>query len=252
MTAPAARRPGVGDAVAAEWLKIRTLRSTTWFAAGLVALPLVMALLDDVAGAPAALRSPAVGLSAMGDFGQYVVAAFGLLAITGELATRSITATFAATPARGRVLAAKAAVVAGCGLVGGTVATALGLAVAAVRFGELPRVTGAEFAEAAGQVLATGTYLGLLAVVALGIGAVVRRTAGALTCVVVLLLIVPELLGLAAGQLGVPALGVVAGWLPGPAGRELMTGRWEWAPVLLGWAGAATVAGWWALRGRDA
>jgi ABC-2 type transport system permease protein len=237
---------GLRDAVAAERIKLLTVRSTWWFAGGLAALMLLMAVLDDGAGDPA--RSLIVGPTAVSYFGQYVVAAFGLLVVTGELATRSITVTFAATPSRGRVMAAKAVVSGVAGLVLGAAAAALGVGAAAARNGELPRVLG----DAAGQVAATAVYLGLLAVVSLGVGALVRRSAGALTCMVLLLLVVPELLHLAAERLSEPFLDTFAGWTPAQAGWQLMTGRWEYALVLAAWAVAAVAAGIGALRSRDA
>ncbi|MEV0382722.1 hypothetical protein [Nonomuraea sp. NPDC050643] len=241
------RRPlGLRDAVAAELIKLFTVRSTWWFAGGLQALLLLMAVLDD--GGPTSARSLTVGLTAVSYFGQYIVAAFGLLVITSELATRSITVTFAATPSRGRVMVAKAVVTGIAGLVLGGVATALGVGTAAARHGELPRVLG----DAAEQVAATGVYLGLLAVVSLGVGALVRRSAGALTCMVLLLLVVPEVLHLAAERLDEPLLDTFAGWTPAQAGWQLMSGRWEYVLVLVAWAVAAVAAGIGVLRSRDA
>jgi ABC-2 type transport system permease protein len=241
------RPPGLRDAVAAELIKLFTVRSTWWFAGGLPALLLLMAVLDGGGGSTSA-RSLTVGLTAVSYFGQYVVAAFGLLAITSELATRSITVTFAATPSRGRVMVAKAVVTGLAGLVLGAAATALGVGTAAARHGELPRVLG----DAAEQVAATGVYLGLLAVVSLGVGALVRRSAGALTCMVLLLLVVPEVLHLAAERLDAPFLDTLAGWTPAQAGWRLMSGRWEYVLVLAVWAVAAVAAGAGVLRGRDA
>ncbi|PZG24494.1 hypothetical protein C1I98_35590 [Spongiactinospora gelatinilytica] len=242
------RPPGLPDVLAAERIKLLTVRSTWWFAGGLVALLLLMTVLDDGADGPVPARSLTVGLTAVSYFGQYVVAAFGLLVVTGELATRSITVTFAATPSRGRVMLAKAVVTGVAALLLGSAAAALGIGTAAARHGELPRVIG----DAAGQVAATGVYLGLLAVVALGVGALARRSAGALTCMVLLLLVLPELLRMAAGQVGAPFLETFAGWTPAPAGWRLMTGQWEYALVLAGWAVAAMGAAIGVLRARDA
>ncbi|WP_049562146.1 ABC transporter permease [Nonomuraea sp. SBT364] len=238
---------GLRDAVAAERIKLLTVRSTWWFAGGLPALLLLMAVLDGGDGGPAS-RSLTVGLTAVSYFGQYIVAAFGLLVITSELATRSITITFAATPFRGRVMVAKAVVTGIASLALGAAAAALGIGTAAARHGELPRVLG----DAAEQAAATGVYLGLLAVVSLGVGALARRSAGALTCMVLLLLVAPEVLHLAAERFNTPFLDTFAGWTPAPAGWQLMSGHWEYVLVLLAWAVAAVVAGIGVLRSRDA
>lgn len=247
MSAPDVR-PGFGDAVAAEYLKIVTIRSTWWFAGGLVAILLAMALLDEGAVQPGSSGWLTTAAAATGNFGQHVVAAFGLLVITGELATRSITVTFAATPPRGRVLAAKAAVAALAAAAMGVVASGAGIVLGAARAGELSRVDGA----AAEQVAATGVYLGLLAVVALGVGVLVRRTAGALTVMILLLVLVPELLRLASERYGIAVLGTLSDWSPAPAGFRLMTGSWEYALGLAAWAAALLMVATAVLRRRDA
>lgn len=236
------------DQIATEALKLRTIASTRWFACGLIALLLLLALVDEGARGPESTASLTVGLTAVSYFGQHLVAAFGLMVITAELATRSITVTFAATPRRHHVVMAKAAVAFAGPAAVGAIAAALGIGLAGIRAGEFPRL----IAPALEQVAGTGLYLGLLAVIALGIGALVRRTAGALAIMILLLVIVPELLRLAGERFGMTWLVTFSGWTPAQAGWALMTGDWVHLLTLTAWAAAAIAAGWWALARRDA
>src|SRR5262245_30719345 len=117
----------------AEWLKMRSLRSTRWFLGGAAVIVLLMAFLESDDGDPTTLSAVPVVMSAVNYFVQYVLAALGILTITGEYASRSITATMACTPSRARILAAKALVVLGTVLVTGLLVTSLGVLVTAVR-----------------------------------------------------------------------------------------------------------------------
>jgi hypothetical protein len=118
-----------------------------------------------------------------------------VLVVTSEYTTHVIRTTFSATPRRRTVLVAKTVVVSAAVL-------AVGLATSAVCFqigqwilrgngfdyeGGYPAVTLADD-EALRAVLLSGAYLGLLAVFSLGVGAIVRHTAGAITIVLAVVL----------------------------------------------------------------
>lgn len=128
-------------------------------------------------------------------FGAIAAAVLAVLVITSEYSTGMIRTTLAANPRRRTVLVAKTVVVGGAVLV-------LGLATSAACFqigqwflrgngfnydGGYPAVTLADH-QALRAVLGTGVYLGLLAVFALGVGAVLRHTAAAITVVLAALL----------------------------------------------------------------
>jgi ABC-2 type transport system permease protein len=248
---PTAELPRAGTTpatTAAELLKMRSLRSTRWFLGGAVAIVLLVALLESDDGDPTTLSAVPVVMSAVNYFVQYVLAAFGIVAITGEYASRSITATLACTPSRARILAAKSLVVLGTVLATGLLVTGLGMVVTAVRMDEVSSLGASQ----AGDAVRMSLYLALLAVFALGVGTIVRRTAGALSIVVLLLLMVPELLRMLSERLGLAWINAVGDYTPAPAGYRLMGGEWESGLVLLAWAVAATCAGAWAMRTRDA
>ena len=181
------------------------------------------------------------------NFVQYILLALGIVAITNEFGNRSITVTVMGTPSRVRVMLAKALVVGGAVFAAGTAVVLLGVGVSALRFAELGLLDG----RALGQVVAMGGYLAAVAVIGLGLGTVVRRTAGTLAILVLLLLLVPEILALVAARLDAPWVATIGDYTPGPAGYRFIAGEWEWGLVLGGWAAAAVAAGVWALRRRD-
>ncbi|MEQ7006154.1 hypothetical protein ABN028_08120 [Actinopolymorpha sp. B17G11] len=237
----------VASTAAAEWIKLRSLRSTWWFVGGSAAIMALVAMLESDDSDPATVLAVSVATAALSNFLQYTLAAFAMLAITGEFATRSITVTCACTPSRTRVMLAKALVVGSTVLLVGTGVAVLGVGVAAVRFGELGALDSTHLT----SIVTMGVYLSLLGVLALGIGTLVRRTAGGLAILVLLLLVVPEVMVLVSERLGAPVIATIADYTPAPAGWRLMSGDWEYALVLAAWATVTIAAGVWALRTRD-
>jgi ABC-type transport system involved in multi-copper enzyme maturation permease subunit len=128
--------------------------------------------------------------------------------MTAEYRRNLIRVTLAASPRRGRVLAAKAIVIgavsSAAGLVGAAAAVAIGTAVTHARgYWEFPVSGPAE----ARVIVGTGLLAGVTAVLALAIGAMVRRSAAAIAIVIVTI-VLPYFLATA----GVVPLGV-ADWL---------------------------------------
>jgi ABC-2 type transport system permease protein len=171
--------------VRAELLKLRTLRSTAWTAAALLAITLLTAglALGDVGEknlrTPAELRDTilAVGYAAV-----FFLAVLGAIAAAGEYRHGTISQRFLASPARGRVLAAKLAaygiVGAGTALVVTAVASAVGQAVVSSK-GYTLDLAGGGSRMAAGMLLATvlAALLGVL------VGSITRNPTTALVAV---------------------------------------------------------------------
>jgi ABC-2 type transport system permease protein len=244
---PQAARPLGPDLVRAEWTKLRTVRSTWWTllltAAGMVGLGALFAARYGIAGiSPAEKTSfdPAA-YSLSGFFlAQLAVGVLGVLAITSEYATGSIRATFAATPQRRAVLAAKAVVV-------GTVTALVGIVSSVAAFVVGQAVLANKGLQAhlgdpgvVRSVLGAGLYLAVLGLVALGIGTLIRSTIGATAVVVGLVFILPGIVG------ALPSSWerVVTPYLPSNAGQALI-GRTKFAPsgphLLSPWVGFAVV-----------
>jgi ABC-2 type transport system permease protein len=118
----------------------------------------------------------------------------GVLAISSEHATGPIRTTFAALPRRRAVLAAKAAVAGALTLAAGEL-----IAFAAFFAGQQAlsakhlNVTLAE-PGALGSVLAAGLYLSVITLAGLGLGAVIRHTAGATAALFGLVFLIPQVI----------------------------------------------------------
>jgi ABC-2 type transport system permease protein len=184
-----------------EWLKLRSVCSTAWvllvFAAGMIGLAILVMAHQHWATMSAADRAsfdPTNNSFAGLAIGQLAFGVLGALAITTEFSSGMIRATFAAVPRRPLLLAAKAAVLGAVTLVAGEI-----LAFTAFAVGEAMLRSPAPHATL-GQpgvlraVLMAGAYPGLIALIGLGLGAVIRHTAGAICAVVGILFVLPLIL----------------------------------------------------------
>jgi ABC-2 type transport system permease protein len=125
---------------------------------------------------------------------QLAFGTLGVLVISSEYATGLIRTTFAAVPRRRTVLAAKAAVAGALTLVAGEVT-----AFAAFFTGQQAlsakhlQVTLADPGVLRG-VLAAGLYLAIITAVGLGLGGVIRHTAGAIAALFALVFLIPQVI----------------------------------------------------------
>ncbi|MDT0303692.1 ABC transporter permease [Streptomonospora wellingtoniae] len=252
-------------ALAMEWTKLATLR-TTWWCVGLgfavmAAFSLFMgiSLAERFAEDPvAASEFSYAQLSSQGVFYlvQFVVLTLSAIAATNEYSTRAIGATLQTVPRRGLVLAARTAVTAGLAFAAGSATTALGIGVLWTVVGSYAPLE-AEYA--ATTVLGAGVCMALLAVLFVGLGTAMRGTAGTIGAGFLLLLGIPLVLQLS----GLQALNDAAAYLPGTAAVEVYAGGdagFYTAPhdgavnlaTVIGWAVAALIVGYTELRVRDA
>jgi ABC-2 type transport system permease protein len=256
-------RSGYGFRTVAQmkWQKLRTIRSTWYivavFAASMIGLAVLVLNHENYAQMSAADRASFdpthdcfIGLV----LGQLLLGVLGVLAVTTEFSSGMIRATFAAVPRRPLVLAAKAAVLGAVTLAAGEIsAFAAFLAGEAVLKAPAPHAT-------LGQpgvlraVLMAGAYPALIALISLGIGAIVRHTAGAICALVGVLFVLPLLFVSPSLQ------NAAQNFLPHPMANSLTAVK----PVphtlppgltfglLCAYALVALAAGAWALARRDA
>jgi ABC-2 type transport system permease protein len=189
------------QAAHAEWTKLRTEPGTGWLALACIALTVALS-----ATAAAVVTCPSTGCgqdpartSLTGiDLGQAVVVVLAVRAMSGEYSTGMIRITLAAVPCRFRVLAAKAAVLTGVVLVAGTIAVLASVMAGrlilpgrgfttAHGYAPLSLADGLVLRAAGGSVL----YLVLIALLTLGVAAVVRDSAVAIGVVLGLLYVLP-------------------------------------------------------------
>ncbi|OCC08688.1 ABC transporter permease subunit [Streptomyces sp. PTY087I2] len=175
----------LGDAIASEWTKLRSVRATVWTLGVMVALMLTLgvstALLLAADGTDLS-GEPALALGFFGVLlGSICVITLGVLTIGSEYSTGMIRTTLTACPSRVRVLAAKAIVFFSLTFVITTV-TATVVAVLQTLI-----LSGTVAASGSAWVLSTvgvGLYLAGLGLLSLAIGAIVRHSAGAITIMI--------------------------------------------------------------------
>jgi ABC-2 type transport system permease protein len=197
--------------VTAEWTKLRSLRSTTWTLTAMVVASLGLCALGcalnahDFSTFSAADRATwdPTNTSLSGTiFGQLAIGVFGVLAVTGEYASGTIRASLTAVPRRTRFLIAKASVYGAVVLViGEVVSFASFLMGQAIFSGKAPTASLADF-DVVRAVALAGVYLVFIALISMAIGMMLRHTAGAITAVVALLLVVPGILSALPGTIG--------------------------------------------------
>ena len=176
----------------AEWLKLWSVRSTYGVLVLAVGLGLGVSWLDIASTAnhwstmsrvERAVFDPVADSFIGFQYAELGFAALGVLAITTEYSTGLIRVAQTATPDRRRLYAAKVVVLGGMTLVACQVCAFAAFLVAQ----GLLRGTGLNVGLADPQVLravvCAGLYLTVVTLVGLGLGALIRHTAGALTAV---------------------------------------------------------------------
>ncbi|HXW35237.1 MAG TPA: ABC transporter permease [Acidimicrobiales bacterium] len=183
-----------------EWTKIRSVRSTTWSLIATVLVIIGIGILGCSAVASHYSSAPNpnqdfTSISLLGVlFGQLAIGVLGVLVMSAEYSTGTIRATLSAIPNRPLVLLAKALVY---GLLAFVVSELVTFA--AFFIGQAILSTGAPHATL-GQpgvlraVIGSGLYLTVLGLLALGLAAIIRHTAGSITAFVGILLIPPLIL----------------------------------------------------------
>ena len=217
-----------------EWTKLVSLRSTWWAVAVYVLVAGGFGWLAAATNPSADSASSAVRITLIGfGFAQFAVVAVAVVAAAGEFATGSVLASLAAVPRRVRWLAAKTVVVAGAvAVLTGVLAPACWLAARTLTAvpGGVP-LDGAVGRDLGLQVAGAA----LTAVLAVGLGAVLRSTAGGVTAGTALVFLLPLLL---------PLFGSTGEWLA-EAMPVLRVGADPFLVAGTGWAvGLAVTAGW--------
>jgi len=262
--------------IRSEWIKLRTLRSTFWTLISAVvlvvgiatlvasAIPDKAALVDRVSAAQrAAVEAQAADFATTAataglTFASLIIAVLGVLVISGEFSTGMIRSSFTAVPRRFPVFAAKTLVLFVVAFVVGLISFAASWAVA-VPILTSKGYTGDLFsADTLWAILGAGAYLGLVAVFALGVGAILKSTAGGIAGALGVLLVLPIIAGLVSGLTRTQWVADAEHYLISNAGSGMAgvtNGTLEpWANVVtvLVWAIVAFVAGSLLLQRRDA
>ncbi|GAA2991107.1 hypothetical protein [Actinokineospora diospyrosa] len=243
----------------AERIKLFTTRSPWWCGLLAIALPVgLTALIATQAGGPGSAEFDASATQLLTGLGRSVVMVMAALSITSEYRFGTIRATFQAVPNRTSALLAKTAVT----------AVPAALIGAVVGFGSwavfrlihpdpaLALDSAADWRAVAGQPL----VFAITAVLSLGVGILIRQTAGAVAVLLVYSLLVEGLVGL------IPKIGDdIQHWMPffaadrfigvqadAPGLQELPLGPWGYLAYFAAIAVAVLAAGILSAGRRDA
>ena len=240
--------PIAPDVIASEWTKLRTVRSTYWtlFAAAFITIGVSVLVCLIVAAQYATMSAKDRGTfdpitsSLAGAFlAQLAIAVLGVLVITSEYGSGMIRSTFAAVPQRLTVFAAKAGVFAVVSFVVTTTACLIAFFVGQALLSSTGRGVGIGSPGALRIVIGTGLYLAVLGLLALSLGTIIRKTAGAITAVVGMIFVLPAL-----AQLLPSSMNAVQKFLPSNAGDALISNTARSSTQLSPWVGFGVFCLW--------
>jgi ABC-2 type transport system permease protein len=239
------------DIMHSEWTKLRTVRSSYWtLFASVVAMIGLSAILcavyvaqyAHVSATDKATFNPA-SFSLTGTFlAQLAICVLGVLVITNEYGSGMIRATFAAIPQRLSILSAKAVVFAGVTLVVSTAACFVAFILGQSILSSKGIGTSLGAPNVLRTIIGTGLYLAILGLLALGLGTIIRKTAGAIAAVLGLILVLPPIITLLPSSMN-----AIQKFLPSNAGQALINPgsvRHTSVPQLAPWAGFGVMCLW--------
>lgn len=175
-------------AMDAERIKLTSTRSPYWCVAIVAVLTIGLALVTGATTSGPLASTPGeaawTALIGLNSFGVLVLMIMAVLAVTSEYRFGTIRTTFQAVPRRPVVLIAKAAVFGLLALLVSVLLAIVGVALARAVGGT---TVGIEFGDSVviRQIWGTAVLAALYVVIGLGVGAIVRHTAGAIVIVLI-------------------------------------------------------------------
>jgi ABC-2 type transport system permease protein len=229
---PATGRAGLAGTIRSEFTKLRSVRSTYWTIAAMVIVSVGFAAIAGFAIAnnlhnnpvnKAGMDATQASLGGFFELGQLIIAVLGALTITSEYSTGMIRTSLTAMPRRGTIYAAKL-------LVFGTVTLVVSLITSFIAFfvgqaamsgsgvsaslfhsvtipaNAIQNGPGGNVTFSGSIVISPGTvltaiigtalFVTVVALIAFGLGAIIRHTAGAITSAIGLMFIIPVIVQL--------------------------------------------------------
>jgi ABC-type transport system involved in multi-copper enzyme maturation permease subunit len=263
------RRPGFGNLMAAEWTKIRSVRSTVWtlvvFVVIVIGLTALVTWLTEANwyGPHAAQRDSSALSDPVGFtldvgilFGQLVICVLGVLVISTEYSTGVIRASLLAVPRRIRMLSAKALVFTILLIVVTEVICLCSFFVGSAILHSHVQVSLGDH-NVLRAVIGGGLFLTVLGLFSMAVGALIRHTAGGIGIMVGVVFVVQILTGLLPGDWGAH----VNAYMPEVAGRQVAAVHQDPTQLLSAWQGFGVFCGYtlvlliiaaYLLRRRDA
>ncbi len=185
-----------------EWTKLCALRSTYLTLAAAAVLTVAVGAIEADATVGYWSRMPPLQRAHLDPLevamkgisvSSLVIAMLGVMAVTAEYGTGSIRTTLTAVPHRAALLLAKAGVLAVVALVTGEIVALVSFFVARAVLGPAHGAVSINAPGVLPAILGAGFYLMIVGLVGVGLGAILRHTAGALGAVVTVLLLIPNI-----------------------------------------------------------
>lgn len=230
----------LGGVIRSEWIKAMSLRSIRWtlvISIGLgVAMCAVMGFaLNDLFGDPTSPMMATEYVLAVTTFpATFLAFVFGVLGafmFSSEYASGMILSTLTAVPRRGYVLAAKALILTAISAVAAFIVVGAGIVVSVIYMWDVVDVL--VTTQVLTGMLGTLFFLVAISLFAFAVAGIVRSTAGAITVVVGILLLVPMILQIMSGVLDWTWLTTVQNYLPMTLGSNLGVGITDGAQLSL-------------------
>ena len=265
-----AHRSGFAGVMLAEWTKIRSIRSTVWTLIIFVVVSLGLTglftwlTLNQLNNGSGDARSSGIVTDPVNfilgtglGLGQLAICVLGVLVITSEYSTGAIRAALLAVPHRYPVMLAKGLVFAALVIVVGEIVAFLSFFIGKTLVnGHVVTLHGHE----AGHVITvhhtitvslsqpgvlqavvgSGLYLTVLGLFALAIGGLIRHTAGAITAVIGMVLVIFPLAGLLPSSWGAH----IHAYLPTIAGQLITQDKPSAGQLLSSWQGFGVFCAW--------
>ncbi len=243
-----------GRVIRSEWTKLRTVRSTSWSLLAATVLTVGFPILASAvisshwghrSSGERAHFNPIDPALVGSQIAQLAIGVLGVLVISAEYSTGMIRASFTAVPTRLPVLWAKAIVFA-------AVTFVLMLPAVLVAFFASQAILSRHHANlafsdphVARAVIGAALYLTVIAIFSLGLGAIIRNTAGGIAAFAAILFVIPPLMNVLPASWNDAA----SRYLPSNAGRAILSitpdssslSPWVGFAVFCGYA-AATLA----------
>jgi ABC-2 type transport system permease protein len=252
--------------IRSEWIKLRTLRSTVWSYAIIIAVSLGMAALTAStirigSNPPAEIQrlivtqATTIGLY----FGQMIVAVLGVLVISGEYSTGMIRSTLTAVPKRIPALAAKALVLFVTTFIVGVVSMFGSFLIAVPILASMHITADLSDGSMFGNLLLASLYLALVALFAFGLGTILRNSAGGIAAALGTILFLPIILHLFDSLTQAKWAHNLLPYLLSEAGANMFNTdsgatleQWQDVVIVVVWVAVSIVGGALLLKRRDA
>ncbi|MGH4027383.1 ABC transporter permease subunit [Actinomycetota bacterium Odt1-20B] len=236
-------------AMAFEWIKIRTLRSTVWNLGLFLVVSVAVAVLtgsvmrnayDDMgAESKADFDAVATGFGGL-RLGLIALVVFGVLTVTSEYSSGTINSSLTAVPRRGVLYTAKVLTGTATAFVASVVVVAAGFFATQLSLGGALAASVSDTGAVRALVGAV-LYTTLLCAFSIGLAAVLRSSALTMGLLVPLFFMVSTILN------SLPGVRKFAQFLPDVAGSLILSSRPAEDTVLTAWTGMAVLAAWTAL-----